>query len=250
KKDEDEPTLGWACCYLEKWLDGSSSNGGIQTKDQEWTASHLGEEDASEQESNNKTKDSINEGGFEYSMECDTQIPIPAKDLEQNSPRGLWKLKQDRITTDAKSENKNIREAAQTRGKAEPGSRITCLGLSSAGYIVALHDCNRWLLQESVAAECPYEELMAEAEEEGFSNYRVVNPSTSPPPNMPPKAFETLQILHRRPRTMVETRREQMSYITQTASAGQQACLREEGASISNINKAFLDAAKDIIKNN
>ncbi|PRP74108.1 hypothetical protein PROFUN_16397 [Planoprotostelium fungivorum] len=25
RKDEDEPTLGWACCYLEKWLDGSFS---------------------------------------------------------------------------------------------------------------------------------------------------------------------------------------------------------------------------------
>jgi hypothetical protein len=40
---------------------------------------------------------------------------------------------------------------------------------------------------------------MAEAEEEGFSNYRVVNrhfqlntqASTSSSPNMPPKAFET-----------------------------------------------------------
>ncbi|PRP76632.1 hypothetical protein PROFUN_14917 [Planoprotostelium fungivorum] len=40
---------------------------------------------------------------------------------------------------------------------------------------------------------------MAEAEEEGFSNYRVVNchfqlntqASTSPSPNMPPKAYET-----------------------------------------------------------
>ncbi|PRP76691.1 hypothetical protein PROFUN_14960 [Planoprotostelium fungivorum] len=40
---------------------------------------------------------------------------------------------------------------------------------------ITLHDCNRWLLQESVVAECPHEDLMAEAEEEGFSNYRVVN---------------------------------------------------------------------------
>ncbi|PRP78490.1 actin-like protein 6A [Planoprotostelium fungivorum] len=31
RKDEDEPTLGRACCYLEKWLEGSSSNG-IQTR--------------------------------------------------------------------------------------------------------------------------------------------------------------------------------------------------------------------------
>ncbi|PRP73989.1 hypothetical protein PROFUN_16364 [Planoprotostelium fungivorum] len=66
-------------------------------------------------------------------------------------------------------------------------------------YIVTLHDCNRWLLQESVVAECPHEVLMAEAEEEGFSDYRVVNrhfqlntqASTSPSPNMPPKAYET-----------------------------------------------------------
>ncbi|PRP87523.1 hypothetical protein PROFUN_00734 [Planoprotostelium fungivorum] len=47
-----------------------------------------------------------------------------------------------------------------------------------------------------------------------------------------------------------DTRREQMSYITETGSAGQKACLREEGLSTSNINKAFLDAAKDILKKN
>ncbi|PRP79746.1 hypothetical protein PROFUN_12608 [Planoprotostelium fungivorum] len=41
-----------------------------------------------------------------------------------------------------------------------------------------------------------------------------------------------------------------MSYITQTRSGGQQACQRVEGLSTSNINKAFLDAAKDILKNN
>ncbi|PRP75401.1 hypothetical protein PROFUN_15471 [Planoprotostelium fungivorum] len=46
-------------------------------------------------------------------------------------------------------------------------------------------------LLESVVAECPHDNLMAEAQEEGFSNYRVVNPSTSPSPNMPPKAYET-----------------------------------------------------------
>ncbi|PRP76352.1 hypothetical protein PROFUN_15268 [Planoprotostelium fungivorum] len=33
-------------------------------------------------------------------------------------------------------------------------------------------------------------------------------------------------------------------------SAGQKACLREEGLSTSNINKTFLDTAKDILKNN
>lgn len=49
-------------------------------------------------------------------------------------------------------------------------------------------------------AECPHDDLMAEAEEEGFSDYRV--------------------------------------------------CLREEGLSTSNITPAFLDAAKDILKNN
>ncbi|PRP78745.1 hypothetical protein PROFUN_13323 [Planoprotostelium fungivorum] len=67
--------------------------------------------------------------------------------------------------------------------------------------------------QESVVAECPHEDLMAEAEEEGFSNYRVVNrhfqlntqASTSPSPKMPPKALRILQISHRRPRTMAET---------------------------------------------
>ncbi|PRP73728.1 hypothetical protein PROFUN_16647, partial [Planoprotostelium fungivorum] len=77
--------------------------------------------------------------------------------------------------------------------------------------------------------ECPHDDLMAEAEEEGFSNYRI---------------------LHRQPRTMAETLREQMSYTTQTGSAGQQACLRDEGLSTSNITPAFLDAAKDILKNN
>ncbi|PRP74234.1 hypothetical protein PROFUN_16240, partial [Planoprotostelium fungivorum] len=76
--------------------------------------------------------------------------------------------------------------------------------------VVTLHDCIQWLLQESVVAECPHEDLMAEAEEEGFSNYRVVNrhfqlniqASTSPSPSMPPKAFETpaedYQTEHRR----------------------------------------------------
>ncbi|PRP74736.1 hypothetical protein PROFUN_15504 [Planoprotostelium fungivorum] len=92
---------------------------------------------------------------------------------------------------------------------------------------------------------------MAEAEEEGFSNCRVVNhhfqlntqASTSSSPNMPPKVLRLLQILHRQPSSM-------MSYITQTGSDGQQACIREEGLSTSNINKTFLDAAKDILKNN
>ncbi|PRP76770.1 hypothetical protein PROFUN_14783 [Planoprotostelium fungivorum] len=45
-----------------------------------------------------------------------------------------------------------------------------------------------------------------------------------------------------------ETQRGQLSYITQTGSAGQQACLREEGLSTSNINTAFLDTPKDIFK--
>ncbi|PRP73883.1 hypothetical protein PROFUN_16477, partial [Planoprotostelium fungivorum] len=47
-----------------------------------------------------------------------------------------------------------------------------------------------------------------------------------------------------------DTWREQLSYITKTGSAGQKACPREEGLSTSNINKTFLDAAKDILKNN
>ncbi|PRP73988.1 hypothetical protein PROFUN_16363 [Planoprotostelium fungivorum] len=131
--------------------------------------------------------------------------------------------------------------------------------ISRKRYIVTLHDCNRWLLQESVVAECPHEVLMAEAEEEGFSNYRVVNchfqlntqASTSPTPNMPPKAYETPAELAQAAKDYGgDTQREQMSYITKTGSAGQKACLREEGLSTSNINKAFLDAAKDILKKN
>ncbi|PRP75292.1 hypothetical protein PROFUN_15792 [Planoprotostelium fungivorum] len=78
-------------------------------------------------------------------------------------------------------------------------------------------------------AECPHEDLMAEAEEEGFSNCRISQAA---------KDYGR------------DTQREQMYYITQTASAGQKACLREEGLSTSNINKALLDAAKDILKNN
>ncbi|PRP83246.1 hypothetical protein PROFUN_09458 [Planoprotostelium fungivorum] len=125
--------------------------------------------------------------------------------------------------------------------------------------VVTLHDCIQWLLQESVVAECPYEDLMAEAEEEGFSNYRVVNrhfqlntqASTPPSPNMPPKAFETPADLAQAAKEYGgDTWREQMSYITQTGTASQQACLREEGVSTSNITPAFLDAAKDILKNN
>ncbi|PRP73999.1 hypothetical protein PROFUN_16489 [Planoprotostelium fungivorum] len=121
------------------------------------------------------------------------------------------------------------------------------LGLGSAGR------------EESVVAECPHEDLMAEAEEEGFSNYRVVNrhfqlntqASTSPSPKMPPKAFENPTDLAQAAKDYGrDTQREQMSYISQTGSAGQKACLREEGLSTSNINKAFLDAAKDILKNN
>ncbi|PRP72917.1 hypothetical protein PROFUN_17051, partial [Planoprotostelium fungivorum] len=93
----------------------------------------------------------------------------------------------------------------------------------------------------------------------GFSNYRVVNrhfqlntqASTSPSPNMPPKAYETPADLAQAARDYGgDTRREQMSYITQTGTASQQACLREEGVSTSNITPAFLDAAKDILKNN
>ncbi|PRP72839.1 hypothetical protein PROFUN_16986, partial [Planoprotostelium fungivorum] len=70
---------------------------------------------------------------------------------------------------------------------------------------------------------------MAEAEEEGFSNYRVVNrhfqlntqASTSPSPNMPPKAYETPADLAQAAKDYGgDTRREQMSYITQTGSAG------------------------------
>ncbi|PRP73329.1 hypothetical protein PROFUN_16389 [Planoprotostelium fungivorum] len=109
---------------------------------------------------------------------------------------------------------------------------------------------------KSVVAECPHEEL-AEAEEEGFSNYRVVNrhfqlnTQASTSPNMPPKAYETPAELAQAAREYGgDSWREQMSYISQTGSAGQKACLREEGLSTSNINKAFLDAAKDILKNN
>ncbi|PRP76568.1 hypothetical protein PROFUN_14746 [Planoprotostelium fungivorum] len=99
---------------------------------------------------------------------------------------------------------------------------------------------------------------MAEAEEEGISDYRVVNrhfqpntqASTSPSPNMPPKAYETPADLAQAAKDYGgDTRREQLSYITQTGSAGQKACLREEGLSTSNITPAFLDAAKDILKN-
>ncbi|PRP80447.1 hypothetical protein PROFUN_11902 [Planoprotostelium fungivorum] len=104
-------------------------------------------------------------------------------------------------------------------------------------------------LLESLVAECPHEDLMAEAEAEGFSNYRAANchfqlntqASTSPSPNMPPKAFAQVAKDYGR-----DTQREQMSYITQIRSAGQKACLREEGLSTSNITPAFLDAAKDI----
>ncbi|PRP78034.1 hypothetical protein PROFUN_14734, partial [Planoprotostelium fungivorum] len=54
------------------------------------------------------------------------------------------------------------------------------------------------VILKSLVAECPHDDLMAEAEEEGFSNYRVVNrhfqlntqASTPPSPNMPPKAYE------------------------------------------------------------
>ncbi|PRP75402.1 hypothetical protein PROFUN_15472 [Planoprotostelium fungivorum] len=74
---------------------------------------------------------------------------------------------------------------------------------------------------------------------------------SSPSPNMPLKAFETPADLAQAAKDYGgDTWREQMSYITQTGSAGQKACLREEGLSTSNINKAFLDAAKDILKNN
>ncbi|PRP73738.1 hypothetical protein PROFUN_16485 [Planoprotostelium fungivorum] len=122
---------------------------------------------------------------------------------------------------------------------------------------VTLHGYS--LKVESVVAECPHEGLMAEAEEEGFSDYRVVNrhfqlntqASISPSPNMPPKAYETPADLAQAAKDYGgDTRREQMSYITETGSAGQKACLREEGLNTSNINKAFLDAAKDILKNN
>ncbi|PRP76443.1 hypothetical protein PROFUN_12055 [Planoprotostelium fungivorum] len=114
-------------------------------------------------------------------------------------------------------------------------------------------------VQDEMGQECPHDNLMAEAEEEGFSNYRVVNrhfqlntqASTSPSPNMPPKAYETPADLAQAAKDYGgDTQREQMFYISQTGSAGQKACLREEGLSTSNINKAFLDAAKDILKNN
>ncbi|PRP76155.1 hypothetical protein PROFUN_15219 [Planoprotostelium fungivorum] len=113
--------------------------------------------------------------------------------------------------------------------------------------------------QESVVAECPHEDLMAEAEEEGFSDYRVVNrhfqlntqASTSPSPNMPPKAYETPADLAQAAKDYGgDTWREHMSYITQTGSAGQKVRLREEGLSTSNITPGFLDTAKDILKNN
>ncbi|PRP76565.1 hypothetical protein PROFUN_14743 [Planoprotostelium fungivorum] len=103
----------------------------------------------------------------------------------------------------------------------------------------------------------PHDDLLAEAGEEGFSNYRVanrhfqLNTQASTSPNMPPKAYETPAELAQAAREYgKDTRREQMSYITQTGSAGQKACLREEGLSTSNITPAFLDAAKDILKNN
>ncbi|PRP82424.1 hypothetical protein PROFUN_10124 [Planoprotostelium fungivorum] len=105
-----------------------------------------------------------------------------------------------------------------------------------------------WWLQESLVADRPHEDLMAEAEKEGFSNCRVLNrhfrlntqASTSPSPNMPPKAFETPADLAQAAKDYGgDTRREQLSYITQTASAGQKACLREEGLSTSNITPDF-----------
>ncbi|PRP76159.1 hypothetical protein PROFUN_15223 [Planoprotostelium fungivorum] len=66
-----------------------------------------------------------------------------------------------------------------------------------------------------------------------------------------PKAFENLADLAQAAKDYGgDTWREQLSYITQTGSAGQKACLREEGLSTSNITPAFLDAAKDILKKN
>ncbi|PRP74935.1 hypothetical protein PROFUN_15827, partial [Planoprotostelium fungivorum] len=47
------------------------------------------------------------------------------------------------------------------------------------------------IVVESVVAECPHDDLLAEAEEEGFSNYRVL--------------LRLLQILHKQPRTRAET---------------------------------------------
>ncbi|PRP76577.1 hypothetical protein PROFUN_14755 [Planoprotostelium fungivorum] len=87
-----------------------------------------------------------------------------------------------------------------------------------------VHDEAFW---ESVVAECPHEDLMVEAEEEGFSDYRVVNrhfqlntqASISPSPNMPPKAYETPADLAQAAKDYGgDTQREQMSYITQTGS--------------------------------
>ncbi|PRP80568.1 hypothetical protein PROFUN_12330 [Planoprotostelium fungivorum] len=212
RKDEGEPTLGRACCYLEKWLDGSSSNGGIQTKDLE--------------QSQNKTNK-----------------PTLERRCYLNSP----------ASPDALAERIWRREVNVLR---ELYPRYSTPALASEE---TARDEKVEVEVDRTNEECPHDNLMAEAGEEGFSNYRVVNrhfqlntqASTSPSPNMPPKAFETPADLAQAAKDYGrDTQREQMSYITQTGSAGQKAFLREEGLSTSNINKAFLDAAKDILKNN
>ncbi|PRP73366.1 hypothetical protein PROFUN_16755 [Planoprotostelium fungivorum] len=76
-----------------------------------------------------------------------------------------------------------------------------------------------------------------------FSEHRVfychfqlnTQVSTSLSPNLPPEAFETPAGLAQAAKDYGrETQREQLSYITKTGSAGQKACLREEGLSTSN----------------
>ncbi|PRP75403.1 hypothetical protein PROFUN_15473 [Planoprotostelium fungivorum] len=279
RKDEDEPTLGTALLPREM-LEGSSSKG-------QW-----------------------NMAGPRSGTSTNAYLCVVSGNGIQNKTWNRTSTnvylcvvsgKKDLETRDERFEFCRTRKC-RTRQFGEMRRYI--------GAIVTLHDCIQWLLQvitslrllKSLVAECPHDNLMAEAEEEGFSNYRVVNrhfqlntqASTSPSPNdrfspivaeplvcklqaksahsdyteylrlcrevgrfwretvnMPPKTYETPAELAQAAREYGgDTRREQMSYITQTGSAGQQACLREEGLCTSNINKAFLDAAKDILKNN
>ncbi|PRP73756.1 hypothetical protein PROFUN_16651, partial [Planoprotostelium fungivorum] len=74
---------------------------------------------------------------------------------------------------------------------------ISCVMRPSVGFVEPAKLSG--MAHKSLVAECPHDNLMAEAEEEQFSDYRVVNchfqlntqASTSLSPNMPPKAFET-----------------------------------------------------------
>ncbi|PRP82554.1 hypothetical protein PROFUN_04859 [Planoprotostelium fungivorum] len=197
-------------------------------------------------------------------------VLLPREMLEGSSSNGQWNTDPrsgiDPASPDALAERiwrreMNVLRSVTRRFKTSQFGPIRryewTIRVRRREDVVTLHDCIQWLLQESVVAECPHEDLMAEAEEEGFSNHRVVNrhfqlnTQASTSPNMPPKAFENPEDLAQAAKDYGrDTQREQMSYISQTGSAGQQACLREEGLSTSNINKAFLDAAKDILKNN